>query len=287
MNAKVLSNVGGVYRVLTKEGKLFNVKPRGLFRHQKIKPLVGDNVILDDELTIVKIKNRQNILLRPTIANLDLAIVVVSMKEPDFSYLLLDKFLAMLSYSHVKNLIILSKIDLVSEEEVKNIIIEYQKIGYQVLPFCKKDGSGLEAIKEAVKDKTVAFMGQTGVGKSSLINAINPHFNRDVGEFSTALGRGKHQTKEVIIFPYETGFIADTPGFSSLELSFFKEDLAQCFIPFNQYYEECFFRNCLHDSEHSCKVKEMVEKGEISKIHYQNYLSLLRDLPYRKDRYQK
>ena len=230
MEGKVLAVSGGIYRILNSQKTIITCKPRGIFRHHNKKPLVGDQVILDDENMIVQIKERKNVLIRPTIANLDFAFVVTSLKEPDFSSLLLDKFLSMLSLNNVETVIILSKYDLVKEDNIAMIVDSYQSLGYKVIRYSKKTQEGLKEIKAMMKDKTVAFIGQTGVGKSSLINLIDPNYNRAVGEYSLALGRGKHQTKEVVIFPYGEGYLADTPGFSSLELQCFKEDLARCFF---------------------------------------------------------
>ncbi len=283
---KVLAVSGGIYRVLTSQKTIVACKPRGIFRHQNKKPLVGDQVILDDENMIAQIKERKNVLMRPMIANLDFAFVVTSLKEPDFSSLLLDKFLSMLSLNNVEAVIVLSKYDLVKEDTITPIIASYQALGYKVIRYSKKTQEGLKEIKSLMKDKTVAFIGQTGVGKSSLINLIDPNYKRTVGEYSLVLGRGKHQTKEVVIFPYGEGYLADTPGFSSLELQCFKEDLARHFPSFSHYVNECYFTDCLHQNEKNCKVKEHLQSGKISKEHYQNYLTLLKDLPYRKDRYQ-
>lgn len=284
--ALVLSTIGGVYKVYC-EKEILDVKPRGIFRHKKIKLLIGDKVLINkDELVIEEVLERNNSLFRPRVANLDLGVVVVSLVTPNFSSYLLDKFLTLLNMSEVKPLIVLTKEDLMEDKDrIKEIVENYAKIGIKAIPFSKRTKLGLEEIKEEVKGKTIAFMGQTGVGKSSLINVIDPSFERDIGEYSIALGRGKHQTKEVILLPYENGFIADTPGFSSLELPIFKEDLALYFPGFKEYKEECKFTNCLHISERDCKVKEALDSNKLSKESYQNYLDISKELIFRKDRY--
>ena len=154
-----------------------------------------------------------------------------------------------------------------------------------MIVYSKETLNGLEKIKNLFNNKTIALMGQTGVGKSSLLNVLVPESKREIGEYSEFLGRGKHKTKEVVLIPYQNGFIADTPGFSSLELPFFKEDLAKCFVGFENLYKECKFANCLHINERDCAVKEEVAKGIISKELYDNYLKISNELIFRKDRY--
>lgn len=284
--ALVLSTIGGVYKVYC-DNEILEVKPRGILRHKKIKLLIGDKVFISKEEKMIEdVKERRNSLFRPKIANLDLGVVVVSLVTPNFSSYLLDKFLTLLNMSEVKPLIVLTKEDLMEDKErIKEIVENYKKIGIKAIPFSKRTKVGLEEIKKEVKNKVIAFMGQTGVGKSSLINVLDPDFERDIGEYSISLGRGKHQTKEVILLPYENGFIADTPGFSSLELPIYKEDLSLFFPGYFSLKEECKYTNCLHISERECKIKEAIENGELSKESYQNYLDISKELKFRKDRY--
>lgn len=225
LEGKIISTIGGVYKVSLKDNNFIEVTPRGKLKHLKKKLLIGDNVLVNEiDKTLEEVLEQNNSLIRPRIANIDLGIIVTSLVTPDFSSFLLNKFLTLINASGIKPLVILTKVDLGEENKVKDIVETYQKIGVKVIPFSKKNNLNLDLILEEIKGKVVAFMGQTGVGKSSLINVLDPDFNRDIGEFSVALGRGKHQTKEVILLPFKDGYIADTPGFSSLELPYLKKN---------------------------------------------------------------
>ena len=163
----------------------------------------------------------------------------------------------------------------------------FNSVNIETYFISNKTREGIEEVKALFKDEVSCIMGQTGVGKSSLINAIDPNYEREIGEYSMALGRGKHQTKEVILLPYQGGYIADTPGFSSLELDLYKEDLAAFYPGFNTVYNKCYFANCLHLSENRCVVKEKVNAGEISSLAYDCYKKLSEEAIFRKERYQK
>lgn len=285
IKGKVLSTVGGKYRVFLGDRTL-EVKPYGVFRYKKIKPLVGDIVEIDvDKEVMVSIDERSNSLIRPRIANVDIGVVVQSLVKPDFSSYLLDKFLSLLNYSNVKPMIVLTKLDLMEDKERLNEIISiYNNLGINVYPYSKRTHEGLEAIKKEIKGKTIAFMGQTGAGKSSLINLLDSSFDREIGRYNENVNRGTHQTKEVVFLPYEEGFIADTPGFSSLELPMYKEELSEVFPGYNSYVGKCKFNNCLHITEGGCKVKEAIEAGLLSKENHSNYVEISKELINRKDR---
>ncbi len=286
MEGIIIAATGGKYVVYSK-GITYNVFPKGLFRHKNQHLLVGDKVIFNDEnFTIEVILDRSNELIRPKCANIDQIFVVMSVKQPELSIELIYKFLTYVNMNGITAKVVLTKIDLEDKfDEINTLKDDLERLGievYLVSPFEKET---IESLKEQFKNKTSVLMGQTGVGKSTLINAIDPTFERKVGEYSDALGRGKHQTKEVLLLPYEGGFIGDTPGFSSLDLGIYKEDLAQFFPGYNQYYTKCFYSNCLHQKEKDCEVKTHIESGELSKEAYGIYLKLLNELPYKKERY--
>lgn len=284
MEATIISLRCGVYTILKANNETIECKPRGLFRHQGITPVVGDKVIIENNV-IVSICPRKNYLIRPRIANIDELAIVMSLIEPEFSALLLDKFISYANYFKLPANVIISKCDKDSQDKIEEKMNALNRIGIKTIYFSNVDKRGLNEVKELLSHKTIALMGQTGVGKSSLLNAIIPNSNREIGEYSNALGRGKHQTKEVVLIPSSSGFIADTPGFSSLELPFYKEDLAQCFPGFDKYFLKCKYHNCLHHNETECAVKEALTKNLLSKESYENYLKLLEELKSRKDRY--
>lgn len=286
MKGKILSVIAGVYEVYLENKERVKFTPRGKFRYLKIKPSVGDNVEVNDS-QIVDIFPRINKLIRPSIANIDLGIIVVSMVKPEYSSYLLDKFLSMLKMYEIKPLIVLSKVDLLtSRDELNKIIEEYNNIGIKAIAFSKRTNEGVDEIKKEIAFKTIAFTGQTGVGKSSLLNAIYPDAARAIGEYSNALNRGKHQTKEVIIYPFGDGFIADTPGFSSLELDCYKEELKDYFPFFQNVKYTCFFQDCAHINEPKCEIIKLVNEGVIPLEHYNNYKAIYDELIFRKDRFK-
>ena len=275
----------GIYSVLS-DGVLYNVPARGLFRKSSVKPAVGDRVLLSDEgLMISHIYERKSVLKRPFIANIDQILLIFSLKEPEFSYHLAFKYLTYANMSNVKASLVLTKEDKVeNKEEIEEIKSVFNKMGIDVYVISSKTKFGLEEVKKLFNNKISVLVGQSGVGKSSLLNAIDEDYQRSIGEYSKALGRGKHETKETVLLPYEGGYIADTPGFSSLDLELFKEDLAIYFPCFNELYTDCYFSNCLHISEKKCAVKEKIESGEIPQIAYECYLKLSSEAIYKAKR---
>lgn len=287
MEGRIVGLNCGYYSVLA-DGIIFKVKARGAFRNKSIKPVVGDKVELDDTYFVINtLYPRSTYLKRPVIANLSQILIVSSLVEPEFSYLLAFKYLTYANLHEVKARIILTKSDkYIDKDKIDDIKKVFNQLDIDVFVISNKTKEGLDDIRKLFRNEITCLIGQTGVGKSSLINSIDPEFNRNIGEYSEALGRGKHETKEVILLPYEGGFIADTPGFSSLDLELYKEEIAQYFPGFNTRFTECYFSNCLHISEKRCKVKEALESKEIPEIAYESYLKLSNEAIYKNRRFE-
>lgn len=281
----VISGNKRMYKIVDLSTKKeFFASPRKTLLVQKGPIYIGDFVEIGQDGTIVSFQERKNLLIRPRVVNLDLAIVVCSTIRPDYSSYLLEKFLTYLDFCNIPTLIAFSKVDLLNKTQKEYIISQanyYQSKGYLTYLTSKEDMASYSKIKEIISNKTVAFMGQTGAGKSTLINAIDPNFNRAIGEYSTSLGRGKHQTKEVILLPFENGYIGDTPGFSSLDLKMIglkDTDLYKYFPGFNTSFTKCFFKDCSHTHEKECQVKKDVSNNLIQKESYDNYVKLLKEI---------
>lgn len=253
---------------------------RGVLKKNKTLPLVGDKVLVDIEKRVIeKILPRKNEIVRPPVANIDQAIVVTSLKHPDFSTNLLDKLLVQLEINKIKPIICLTKKDLLSSVELTNyleIINYYQKIGYLVL-----DNTETKKILKELENKITVFLGQTGAGKSTLLNKLFPDLNLKTGEVSLALGRGKHTTRVVEIIEIGSIKVLDTPGFSAL--SFLKYDLEsvkEAFIEFKNY--PCLYKDCNHDKEPECNLKKAVLAGQVLESRYENYLNFKKEFSERK-----
>ena len=249
-------------------------RARGKFRKQDIKPVVGDFVEFQkgnhDDGYLLKILERKNVLRRPPIANIDQALLVFSRKEPDFSTVLLDKFLLLIEHYHIKPIIVISKMDIEGDDSIYQYIQEYRNAGYTVIETSSKQNKGINEIKEIFKDQVTVITGQSGVGKSTLLNALDISLNLETNQISKALGRGKHTTRHVELMNLYDGYVADTPGFSSLELEMEPTEAARAYHDFDEYATACKFRGCLHDSEPHCAVKEAVDEGKISKEKIEN-----------------
>lgn len=274
MQGRIIKLISNDYTVLS-NNKTYVCKSRGLFRNKNIKPLVGDFVIFDEENNyILEVLPRTNSLVRPPVSNIDQALIVSNVK-PTFDTNLLDKLLCIIEYNNIKPIICFTKLDLLNEEELVEInkyISYYKKIGYQVFV-----NTEIEEIKKIFKDKITVFTGQTGAGKSTLINNIDTNFNIQTGEISKALGRGRHTTRHVELHNVCGGLVADTPGFSDVDFyDMKKEDIRDNFIEFNDYKENCKFRDCMHQNEQICEVKKKLEENEIIKSRYENYLNFIR-----------
>lgn len=289
---QIIKALSGFYYV--KSGsKTYACKGRGLFRKQKINPLVGDHVLFDitenNEGYVQEIKPRINELTRPPISNLTQAVIVTSATEPSFSSLLLDRFLALMEAKFIKPFIVVTKIDLATKDELEKVERykeAYENIGYEVFLVSLNEVQKLPEIEAIFKNETTVIAGQTGVGKSTLLNIIDPRLNIKTGEISVSLGRGKHTTRHVELIEINEGLVADTPGFSQLELTNIEEvELTDAFLEMKELKSECRFRGCLHDKEPHCAIKSAVESGEINEFRYKHYLTFLQEIKSRKPRY--
>lgn len=275
MEGKIVKIVSNDYTILS-DDKYYVCKPRGKFRNQGITPLVGDNVTFnEDDLVIESVKERRNSLIRPYVSNIDQVFVITSTKHPDIDLNLLDKLLVMIEFNNIKPVICLTKLDLLDKDELDNILDikkYYEGIGYTVLY-----NTEIDKIKKLFDNKVTVFAGQSGVGKSTLLNKLNPELNIETNDISEALGRGKHTTRHVELIKMFNGLIADTPGFSSLDLSdMTKSDIRDNFVEFNTYRSECRYDDCMHVKEDikDCKIKQ--ELGEnIRESRYENYLKFI------------
>ena len=255
------------------ENEIYPCKCRGIFRKEHITPVVGDYVLFSkDKKLIEKILDRKNVFQRPKVSNIDQAFLITSLKEPDFSLNLLDKFIVLMEINHVEPIICITKRDLIEDDKFKeyeDILKYYKKIGYRVV-----FNTELDNLKKLLKDKTSVFTGQTGAGKSTLLNKLNPDWNLETGEISQALGRGKHTTRVVELFEFMGGKVMDTPGFSSLEFKdYSKENIRNAFIEFKMY--PCPFKDCTHTNEKECVVKQEVLENNILESRYLNYLNFI------------
>lgn len=281
MIGKIIKLTGGFYYV--KDDKVYETRARGLFRHKDEKPVVGDIVDFEVEKEmlgyITNVHPRKNMLKRPPVANVDLALVIIPTKNPNPNIFLIDKVLAEYEKEDMTVKIVISKADLDKDyaNELKNI---YEKAGYETYIYSAITGEGKESIKNLLEGKTTALSGVSAAGKSTLISNIL-NINLETGTVSSKLNRGKHTTRHVEIFPGENNtFIFDTPGFSSYEVDVEAEDLKYYFRDFNKY--SCKFNDCHHVNEPGCGVKAALENGEVEETRYESYIRLYEELKNRR-----
>ncbi len=286
MQGKIVKGISGFYYVHVVESGIYECKAKGAFRNQKIKPLVGDNVeiaVLDEKEkkgNIEKILPRENALIRPAVANIDLALIIFAIAKPQPNLNLLDRFLVMMDYQKVPVTICFNKVDLVDKEEEEKMADIYEKCGYPVLFVSAKEERGIDELYRILDGRTTAVAGPSGVGKSSLVNRLQPNVQMETGNISRKIERGKHTTRHSEIIPIAGNtYIMDTPGFSTLDIpGFEKEDLQQFYPEFAAYEPYCRFKGCSHISEPDCGVKDALEEGKISRIRYENYKLLYEEL---------
>lgn len=288
----IIKALSGFYYVKNGEN-VIQCRARGIFRKKKVSPLVGDSVVFEAENPtdgyILSINERKNVLNRPPIANVDQALLIFSVAEPDFDDGLLDRFLVHMESHQISSLICLTKIDLLgveAREKLSKRIAPYQAAGYPVLLTSSLHRDGLEDVSGLIRGRISVITGQSGVGKSSLLNALNEQLSIDTQAISQALGRGKHTTRHVELLPVCGGFVADTPGFSSLDFAEVEaNDLEDCFPEFRTLRDSCRFRGCTHIAEPDCAVKTARDHGQISEARYQHYCMFFHEISQRKKVY--
>ncbi len=313
MKGRILKGIAGFYYIETFDAKVYECKAKGIFRKSNLKPLVGDDVIIDiiDEEkklgNITEILPRTNKLLRTPVANVDQAVILFAIVKPNPSYNLLDRFLIMMRQQNLPVIICFNKQDIATKEEQQELYDAYEKCGYKVLFISVHEGSGLDELKELLKGKTTTLAGPSGVGKSSLLNKLVPDADMQTGELSRKIERGKNTTRHSELFfvkdlfdeesatdretdddGFKGTYVIDTPGFTSLEMRNVTADtLMQYYPEFTEYEPMCRFGGCSHIAEPDCGVKEALKEGKISQVRYDNYKVLWEELKNMRVDYSK
>ena len=287
MQGRIIKGIAGFYYVYdVVESSVYECKAKGVFRKEKIKPLVGDLVeyeILDEEEktgNIIDILPRKSELIRPAVANIDQALVVFAITKPKPHFNLLDRFLVMMERQEIPVVICFNKEDIANEAEVAKLRAIYETSGYRTIFTSAETRANIDEVRQVLKGKLTTVAGPSGVGKSSLINCLQENVNMETGSISQKIERGKHTTRHSELIPVdEDSYIMDTPGFSSLYTNDFeKEDLKYYFPEFDEYLDQCRFQGCNHVSEPGCAVKEALKDGRIHKVRYENYLEMYHEL---------
>ena len=290
MQGKIVKGISGFYYVHVVESGIYECKAKGIFRQQKMKPLVGDDVEIDiiseEKKTgnVAAILPRKNALIRPAVANVDQALLIFAAASPNPNFNLLDRFLVMMGRQDVPVILCFNKCDLITEEQKQEIEAIYEVSGCKILFVSAKKELGLKELQEILEGKTTTVAGPSGVGKSSLINLLAPEACMETGEISKKIERGRHTTRHAELIQLKgDGYIMDTPGFSSLYLPEMEnEELQDCYPEFAAFEPYCRFQGCSHISEPDCGVKEALSEGKIHPVRYENYCQLYGELKDRK-----
>ena len=281
MEGIIIKGIGGFYYIKTDEGSI-ECKARGKFRYNSLKPMVGDRVTIKVENgkgVIEDIHERSSELIRPTVANVTQAFVVFAIKNPDINLDLLNRFLTLCEYNDIHAVVCLNKEDLCTGEEKENLKELINDIGYEVLFINAKEGKGFDALKERLEHNITVLCGPSGAGKSTLLNSFIDREHMETGSVSEKIGRGKHTTRHSELIDVDNGYLVDTPGFTTLDVTFIDRDsLKYCFPEFNDYNNLCKFNGCNHYKEPKCAVKEAVEEGKINKLRYEFYIKTLEEI---------
>jgi ribosome biogenesis GTPase len=287
MKGTIIKGIGGFYYIKIDKG-IIECKARGRFRHNELTPMVGDKVeitVKDENGVIDEIYPRINQLTRPAVANVTQALVVFALKNPEINIDLLNKFLLNCEFNNLKVIVCLNKLDLLEnfqENEVKNMV---EGAGYETIFLKAKEGFGIYELKERLIDNVTVLCGPSGVGKSTILNSIAGRELMEIGEISEKLRRGKHTTRHSELIDIGTGFIVDTPGFSSLDIDFISKDqLQNCFPEFFNYIGECKFTGCLHNKEPKCAVKDAVKNNKVNNKRYEFYIKTLEEIISRRNK---
>ena len=283
LNGTIIKGIGGFYYVEAAD-EIYECKARGVFRKEKLSPLVGDKVTIsineNAENTIDEIMPRKNALTRPPVVNIDNLIIVVSTVEPKPSTLVIDKLIAVAEHKNIEAIIVITKSDLASAQEIFDI---YTLAGFKTIIVSNETKDGVDEVKAVLKDKISALTGNSGVGKTSLLNNLDETLALKTAQISKKLGRGRHTTRQAELYRVCDGFVVDTPGFSSFEIDksdiILKDELAYCFRDFSDYIEKCkFYPSCTHTADKGCAVVEAVNEGKISKSRHNSYVQLYNEV---------
>ena len=274
----VLRCVGGFYYVEAADA-VYTCRARGSFRREGLTPLAGDRVVISvpsvGDGVLEKVLERRNALVRPPVANVDLMVLVASVREPATNTLVLDKMIAVAEKKEICPIIVINKTDLADPSELLHV---YQCAGFECFVVCAHQPETLEPLRRRLAGHVSVFTGNSGVGKSSILNGIDPTLVLETGEISQKLGRGRHTTRTASLYRMADGYLVDTPGFSSLDMdmveSFTKDELPDCFREFSPYVGHCRFAGCAHYREPDCAVQHAVEAGEIARSRYDSYVTM-------------
>ena len=283
LNGTIIKGIGGFYYVEAAD-EIYECKARGVFRKEKLSPLVGDKVTIsineNAENTIYEIMPRKNALTRPPVVNINNLIIVVSTVEPKPSTLVIDKLIAVAEHKNIEPIIVITKSDLASAQEIFDI---YTLAGFKTIIVSNETKDGVDEVKAVLKDTISALTGNSGVGKTSLLNNLDETLALKTAQISKKLGRGRHTTRQAELYRVCDGFVVDTPGFSSFEIDksdiILKDELAYCFRDFSDYIEKCkFYPSCTHTADKGCAVVEAVNEGKISKSRHNSYVQLYNEV---------